>query len=84
MNDTEKRIIDVLDKIRPFLRRDGGDVTFVRYQDGIVHLKVHGACVGCALLDQEITEGIEIILMEEVPGVEGVRLIDEEEEKGAV
>lgn len=78
MDDTVNHIKAVLAKIRPFLRRDGGDVAFVDYKDGIVYLRMYGACVGCGLVDAEITEGVEIILMEEVPGVLGVKLTDEE------
>ncbi len=71
---TEKLIIKTLDKIRPFLQRDGGDVTFDSFEDGIVYVNIHGACEGCALINNDIEEGIEVILMEEVPGVIAVRL----------
>ena len=66
---TEQKIEIVLDKIRPFIRRDGGDVEFVSFKDGIVYVKMHGACADCMMIDATITEGIEVILMEEVPGV---------------
>lgn len=65
-----------LDKIRPFINRDGGDVEFVRFEDGIVYVKMIGACEGCALLDSTLSDGIKIILMEEVPGVIDVRLAE--------
>ncbi len=65
-----------LDKIRPFINRDGGDVEFVRFEDGIVYVKMIGACEGCALIDSTLSEGIKIILMEEVPGVIDVRLAE--------
>lgn len=65
-----------LDKIRPFINRDGGDVDFVRFEDGIVYVKMIGACEGCALIDSTLSEGIKIILMEEVPGVIDVRLAE--------
>ena len=70
-------IEDTLDKIRPFIQRDGGDVKFVDFIDGIVYVDMLGACEGCTLMDSTINEGIEIILMEEVPGVLGVRLASE-------
>lgn len=75
MDETLKQIKDVLDKVRPFIRRDGGDIEFVGFSHGIVYLRMRGACVGCAFADHEITEGIEIILMEEVPGVLGAKLV---------
>ena len=72
--ETIRLIKKTLDKIRPFLQRDGGDVTFDSYENGIVYVNIHGACEGCALINNDIEEGIEVILMEEVPGVIAVRL----------
>jgi Fe-S cluster biogenesis protein NfuA len=73
----EKQIITVLEKIRPFLNRDGGDVEFVKYENGIVYVKMIGACAGCDLIDSTLQDGIATLLMEEVPGVVGVRNIEE-------
>ena len=72
--ETIRLIKKTLDKIRQFLQRDGGDVTFDSYENGIVYVNIHGACEGCALINNDIEEGIEVILMEEVPGVIAVRL----------
>ena len=80
VEQTTKLIEKTLDKIRPFLQRDGGDVTFDSFEDGIVYINVLGACEGCALINQDIEEGIEIIVMEEVPGVIAVRLASQKEE----
>ena len=79
MNDEYivKQIITVLEKIRPFLNRDGGDVEFVKYENGIVYVKMIGACAGCDLIDSTLQDGIATLLMEEVPGVVGVRNIEE-------
>ena len=79
MNDEYivKQIITVLEKIRPFLNRDGGDVEFVKYENGIVYVKMIGACAGCDLIDSTLQDGIATLLMEEVPGVVGVRNVDE-------
>ena len=71
----EEQIKYTLDKIRPFLQRDGGDVLFDHFEDGIVYVRMLGACVGCAMLDETISEGIELILTEEVPGVVKVQVI---------
>jgi len=76
---TIELIEKTLDKIRPFLQRDGGDISFDSFEDGIVYINVLGACEGCALVSQDIEEGIEIIIMEEVPGVIAVRLASEKE-----
>ena len=74
MEETIELIKKTLDKIRPFINRDGGDVEFVDFVDGIVYVKMKGACEGCALIDTTLSDGIEIILQEEVPGVIGVKL----------
>ena len=75
--EIEKQIITVLEKIRPFLNRDGGDVEFVRFENGIVYVKMIGACAGCDLIDSTLQDGIATLLMEEVPGVVGVRNVEE-------
>lgn len=79
MNDEYivKQIITVLEKIRPFLNRDGGDVEFIRFENGIVYVKMIGACAGCDLIDSTLQDGIATLLMEEVPGVVAVRNVEE-------
>lgn len=74
MEDLQKKVILSINKIRPYIQKDGGDVEFVRIEDGIVYIKMHGACVGCAHLDMTLKDGIEAILLEEVPGIIGVEL----------
>ena len=66
------KILDVLDKLRPYLQRDGGDMEFVRFEDGIVYVRMLGACSGCAYIDYTLAGGIEEALLEEIPGVLGV------------
>lgn len=75
--ETIELIQKTLSKIRPFIQRDGGDVEFIEFKDGIVFVKMHGACEGCVALDQTLKNGIEVILMDEVPGVIGVQLASE-------
>ncbi|HHT81898.1 MAG TPA: NifU family protein [Acholeplasmataceae bacterium] len=67
--EMEKEVRKILDQIRPYLNRDGGDLEFVKLEDGIVYIKMLGACVGCALIDTTLYDGIERILVERVPGV---------------
>lgn len=76
--DKESEIIRVLNKIRPYLQMDGGDVEFVSFKDGIVYVKIRGACIGCVILDTTLKEGIEALLVEEVEGVIGVEIYDED------
>ena len=76
MEETVNKIKDVLNKIRPFLQNDGGDIEFVEFKDGIVYVSVLGACVDCVGLDSTIKDGVELILMEEVDGVIGVEVVN--------
>lgn len=82
-NETESRIIETLEKIRPFLQRDGGDIAFDRYdaETGTVYVKVIGACMGCLFIGPEITEGVTTILQDEIPEVNIVQIVDPTEEE---
>ena len=76
-DDREKLIIATLDKIRHFLQRDGGDVEFVYFEEGVVYVRLHGACADCAFANNDIKDLVEVILQEEVPGVTEVRLYEQ-------
>lgn len=65
-------VLEVLDKLRPFLLRDGGDVELVDVEDGIVKLRLMGACGSCPSSTITLKAGIERALFEEVEGVEEV------------
>ena len=77
MEETIKLIKETLDKVRPFINRDGGDIEFVDFIDGIVYVNMKGACQDCIMIDSTLSDGIEIILQEEVPGVIAVKLANE-------
>ncbi|RKN80676.1 NifU family protein [Paenibacillus ginsengarvi] len=62
-------VLEVLDKLRPFLQRDGGDVELVDVEDGIVKLKLMGACGSCPSSTITLKAGIERALLEEVEGI---------------
>jgi len=72
----EMQIKEILHKVRPYLQRDGGDVKYISFEDGIVYVQMLGACVGCGALDSTLKDGIEAILLEEVPGIIGVENIE--------
>jgi len=74
--DIIAQIKEVLSFLRPYIQRDGGDVEFVAYKDGIVSIRLLGACVGCAIADVTLYDGIERALIEEVPGVIGIEALD--------
>ncbi|ADH98687.1 NifU family protein [Salipaludibacillus agaradhaerens] len=65
----ESQVQEVLDKLRPFLLRDGGDVELVDVEDGVVKVRLMGACGSCPSSTITLKAGIERALLEEVPGV---------------
>ena len=66
-----------IEKVRPYIQADGGDVEFVKLEDDIVYVKVHGACVGCLALDSTLKDGVEALILDEVEGIKEVKLADE-------
>lgn len=65
--------VDILiEKVRPYLQRDGGDIEVINIEDGIVYVKMLGACDGCMAIDITLKQGIETMLLENVPGVVAV------------
>ena len=75
MNEQEK-IIDIIEKLRPFLINDGGNIEFVKYEDNIVYIKLLGACANCGMMDITLKDGIEAAIMNEVPSVKEVINLD--------
>jgi len=63
------QVQEVLDKLRPFLLRDGGDCELVDVEDGVVKLRLLGACGSCSSSTITLKAGIERALLEEVPGI---------------
>ena len=76
-NETELKIISIIDRLRPFLIGDGGNIEFVKYEDNIVYVKLLGACKDCSFIDITLKEGIEEIIINEIPEVKEVINIDE-------
>ena len=65
----EEQIIDILEVIRPYINGDGGDVEFVKFEDGIAYVRLTGACQGCMAADITLNEGIKDLLVENIPEV---------------
>jgi Fe-S cluster biogenesis protein NfuA len=66
------KVEEVLEKIRPALVQDGGNVELVNVNDGVVEVKLTGACAGCAMSTMTLKMGIEKILKQEIPEVKEV------------
>lgn len=75
-NNVEKRINEVLDRIKPYLENDGGNLEYIKFEDGIVYVRLLGACAGCSMIDITLKDGIEAMLMDEIPEVLGVTRVD--------
>jgi Fe-S cluster biogenesis protein NfuA len=73
-------IKEVIEQLRPNIQMDGGDVEFVRYEDGVVYIRFHGACVGCPASMFTLKMGIEEALKEQLSdNVTEVIALDENE-----
>ena len=70
--NVEDKIKEIIDKLRPFLINDGGDLQFVKYEDNIVYVKLLGACTDCDLIDYTLKDGIEAAIMSEIDEVKEV------------
>ena len=71
-----EKVEGVLDKIRPSLIADGGNVELVDVNDGTVQVKLTGACDGCPMAAMTLKMGIEKLLREEIPEVKQVVAVD--------
>ena len=75
MNDNQvmaDQVMTLITKVRPYLQRDGGDIEVLKIEEGIVYVKMLGACDGCYAIDITLKQGIEAMLLENIPGVIGV------------
>ena len=74
--NTEEKIKEILDKLRPFLINDGGNIEFVKYEDNIVYVRFIGACAMCGIIDVTLKEGVEAAIIAEIPEVKAVVRVD--------
>ncbi len=75
MEDLKKSVEQALAKIRPMLQRDGGDIELVEVTDGIVKVRLTGACKGCPMSQMTLKQGVEKLLLKEVPGLKQVQAV---------
>ena len=64
-----EKVKKVLEEIRPNLQADGGDIELVSVEDGIVKVRLKGACAGCPMSQMTLTFGVEKVLKERIPEV---------------
>ena len=76
LEDIEKRIIQLLDqKIRPAVAKDGGDIKFKEFNDGIVKVQLQGSCSGCPSSTMTLKQGVQNLLCHYIPEIKGVEAI---------
>ena len=68
----EEKIKEIIDKLRPFLISECGNIEFVKYEDNIVYIRMMGACANCEMLDLTLKDGIEASIISEIPEVKEV------------
>ncbi len=78
-NNTQlrERILSSLDKIRPYLKADGGDIELVNVTpEGIVEVRLTGACGSCPMSQMTLRAGVERALIRDVPGIRRVEAVN--------
>ena len=73
----ELKIRSIIDKIRPILVNDGGNLEFVKIEDNIVYVDLQGACANCAYASVTLKDGIEQLIINEIPEIIEVRNIND-------
>lgn len=73
----KEKVTEALDKIRPSLQADGGDVELVDVVDGVVKVRLRGACAGCPMSQMTLKNGIERYLKQEIPEVKSVENVNQ-------
>tara|TARA_A100001011_G_C14218259_1_gene803057 strand:+ start:515 stop:1054 length:540 start_codon:yes stop_codon:yes gene_type:complete len=76
LDEIEKRIVQLLeDKIRPAIARDGGDIKFKEFKDGVVKVQLQGSCSGCPSSTMTLKQGVQNLLCHYLPEVKTVEAI---------
>ena len=73
LDEIEQKIVKILDqKIRPAVARDGGDIKFKEYKDGVVKVQLQGSCSGCPSSTMTLKQGVQNLLCHYIPEVKEV------------
>lgn len=67
-----EKVEEALSRIKPVLQADGGDVELVEVSDGVVKVRLTGACAGCPMSTMTLRMGIERVLKEQIPDIKEV------------
>ena len=76
LEEIEQKIVKILDqKIRPAIAKDGGDIKFKEFKNGIVKVQLQGSCSGCPSSIMTLKQGVQNLLCHYIPEVKGVESI---------
>ena len=76
LDEIEKKIVKILDqKIRPAVAKDGGDIKFKEYKDGVVKVQLQGSCSGCPSSTMTLKQGVQNLLCHYIPEIKNVEAI---------
>ena len=78
-NELNQKIETVLDKLRPFLISDGGNIEFIKVEDGICYLNFLGHCATCPMMLTTLNDSIKEALINEIEEIVDVKLVTEED-----
>ena len=68
----EDKIKELIDKMKPYINMDGGDIEFVKYEDHYVYIRLYGACKDCMYQDDTINDSLLNFFKDEIPEIEGI------------
>jgi Fe-S cluster biogenesis protein NfuA len=71
----EREVREALEDVRPHLQADGGDLEFVGIENGVVKVRLKGACAGCPMSQMTVKWGVETYLKKKIPGIKAVEAI---------
>src|SRR5207247_2837316 len=72
--DIETRIVRALDEVRPYLKSHGGNVEFIKVEDGVAHLRLEGSCHGCPSSTMTLKSAIEEAIYKAAPDLDGLQV----------
>lgn len=72
----EQRVNEVIESVRPYIQGDGGDIELVAIDDGVVKVRLRGACVGCPHSARTLKMGVERHMRERVPEIKSVEAVN--------
>ena len=68
----ENKIKEIINDLKPYLNMDGGDIDFIKYEEGFVYVKLYGACSHCGYQDITLNDNVLALIKESYPEVKGI------------